>query len=296
MIHPHDVRRQVGKALLNASQTLEVQLVERLQQALAKDTHVLVSDSTNKRAAASRQLLQAILENLQIAEQRGIPMCQDTGMILACIDVGPDCNLSMHAIECALNEGIADAVANGYFRKSVVSEPLFARTNTQTNLPAIVYWNTVHSGSLTISLMLKGFGCENCSKIVMLDPTASRNDVLKTVVDIVAIASGKPCPPIVVGVGIGGTMDYAAYLSKRALFRPVGRPHPDARYAALESDTLDAIQSLSIGPGGFGGSVTALAVSYEHAPTHIAGMPVAVTISCWADRKGIVVFGGSDGA
>jgi len=236
-----------------------------------------------------------ILENIKISHTTRLPLCQDTGMVVVWIAVGPKCQLGMHVIEAAVNAGIAEAVVQGYFRNSIVDDPLFDRINTNTNLPAVLHWTTCPTGDLSIALMLKGFGSENCGGVAMLAPTAGESGVLEAVAAIVRKAGGKPCPPIILGVGLGGTMEQAAWLSKKALYRPVGEPHPQARYAELECRILARVQEERIGSGGFGGTVTALAVAVEHYPTHIAGLPVAVSISCWADRKALLRFGGACG-
>jgi fumarate hydratase subunit alpha len=234
-----------------------------------------------------------IRENLAIADATGLPMCQDTGMVVAFVEMGPDVQLSMQEIGEALDSGIALAVRDGFFRNSVVLDPVFDRENTRTNLPAVVHWFPKNSGGLTIRMMLKGFGSENCSALAMLNPTAGVETVLSTILDMVRNAGGKPCPPIVLGVGLGGTAERALLLSKKALLREVGSVHPDPRYARLEQQLFDSIQGLHIGPGGFGGPLTALAVAVEYEPTHIAGLPVGVSISCWADRTAVVQWGGA---
>ncbi|NCC66091.1 MAG: fumarate hydratase [Spirochaetia bacterium] len=239
---------------------------------------------------SSLAVLDAIIQNLDVAKAQQLPMCQDTGMFLVFVDVGRACTLSLGDIEDAINEGCKDAVEKAYFRRSVVNEPLFERRNTETNLPPVIWWNLVEGSALTIRILLKGFGSENTSSVRMLNPTASTDDVVSSVKQIVALAGAKPCPPIFVGVGLGGSMDRAAYLSKRALLRNVDEPHSDTRYAALEKQILDELQTLNIGSGGLGGGITALHVAIETEPTHIAGLPLAVSINCWADRKAVIVW------
>ena len=299
-----EITRRVSEGLLHAATHVEDALVKYLHLALAEEKHALGkikgrSDAQEEKAGwkieASIHVLQMILENLEVADRTALPLCQDTGMVVGTIEMGPSCILGMHAIEAAINAGIENAVTTGYFRRSVVADPLYDRINTGTNLPAIFHWRTMEKGELVVSLMLKGFGSENCGGVVMLAPTAGEEGVVEAVVDIVRKAGGKPCPPIVLGVGIGGTMDQAAVLSKQALFRNVGVHHADPRYAALERRIKEKTQRLGIGAGGFGGTITALSVAIEAVPTHIAGLPVAVSISCWADRKTILVFGGSHG-
>lgn len=296
---PEEIAEAVRDALVHASTYLEPSLLSRLdwmRGETARELDALKrSDRDWNRVCASLQVLDRIKENLAVAAEKGLPMCQDTGMVVACIDIGPDCPLPLHTVRSALDEGISQAVRTGHFRNSVVAEPVFDRINTGTNLPVVTHWQPKETRGLTISLMLKGFGSENCSGVAMLLPTAGEEGVIVSVLDIVRKAGGKPCPPIVVGVGLGGTMERAAQLSKRALFREVGKPNPDSRYAALERKIMEEVQKLRIGPGGFGGPLTALGVAVAYEPTHIAGLPVAVSISCWADRKAIVTFGGDDG-
>jgi fumarate hydratase subunit alpha len=185
-------------------------------------------------------------------------------------------------------------VNKAYYRRSVVQEPVYERTNTDTNLPPVIWWQPVEGSSLTIQILLKGFGSENCCQVRMLNPTCGEEGVVDAVKSIVQSAGGKPCPPIFLGVGLGGSMDRAAFLSKRALLRQVGQSNPDPRYAALEEKILAAVQQTDIGSGGLGGEITALGVAVEQEPTHIAGLPLAVSINCWADRKATVVWEGED--
>jgi fumarate hydratase subunit alpha len=293
------IAHRISEALVDASRHLEDSLVERLQlmhDATAEAIDALVKDDVRRpRYEASLEVLRMIIENLQIANDRGIPMCQDTGMVIAFIESGPDVPLSDKEILDALDQGIKIAARDGFFRNSVVDDPVFERTNTGTNLPAVVHWMPTTVRGLRFRLMLKGFGSENCSALKMLNPTAGPDGVVSAVSEMVRSAGGKPCPPIVLGVGIGGTAERALQLSKIALLRKTGEPHPEPAYAELEQRIEEAVHRLEIGPGGFGGPLTALGVAIEHEPTHIAGLPVAVSISCWADRKADVRFGGSDG-
>jgi len=308
-VSPQEITAKVREALMYAATHIEKDLVKSLQLALSEEKRQLeamgigVEDTGSgsslgkrrQKIEASIHVLEKILENMVVSDRTSLPLCQDTGMVVGCIGVGPACSLGMHAIGQAMETGIAQAVVDGNFRCSVVADPLYGRVNTTTNLPPVLYWRTMEKGNLRISLMLKGFGSENCGGIQMMAPTSDENAVVEAVVAIVRKAGGKPCPPIVVGVGIGGTMDQAAVLSKEALFRDVSLHHSDPRYAGLERKIKDRIQETGIGAGGFGGTVTALAVAVEHGPTHIAGLPVAVSISCWADRKTTLVFGESHG-
>jgi len=277
--------KQISEALERAVVELDEGVLEKIMEAHAKESVLAESSQGSK---ASLAVLDAILENLSIAKKQRLPMCQDTGMFLVFADVGRACPLSLASIEQSIIEGCSEAVQNAYFRRSVVDEPVFDRENTKTNLPPIIWWNLVDGNSLKIQILLKGFGSENCSSVRMLNPTGGSDAVIKAVTEIVKLAGGKPCPPIFVGVGLGGTMDRASYLSKRALLRDVREPHPDKKYAALEEQILSSIQGLEIGSGGLGGQVTALSVAIEEESTHIAGMPLAVSINCWADRKATI--------
>lgn len=284
---------RVKTTLMDASIHLEEGLVKQLQW-MSSETARKMEEAPTERAAyeASLEVLAMIQENLRLADVNKMAMCQDTGMVVAFVEIGTAVPLSMHAIERAIYQGAEEAIKEGLFRNSVVKEPVFARENTNTNLPPIIYWSPSQAKNLKISLMLKGFGSENCSALAMLNPTASQEGVIEAVAQIVKEAGGKPCPPIVVGVGLGGTSERAALLSKKALLREVGLPHEEANYADLEQKIMDKIQTLKIGPGGFGGPLTALAVAIEYEPTHIAGLPVAVSISCWAGRKGSFIWEG----
>lgn len=291
-----EVRSAVANALLYASIHLEPDLIKALREMEAETDQALRAlergDARYESFASSLEVLVMIRRNLQIAEERGLPMCQDTGMIIAYVSMGADSPFSMHQLQSAIIEGSSEAVEKGLFRKSVVTQPLFDRRNTGTNLPPVIHWFPKESSGVTMQFMLKGFGSENCSSLTMLNPTADEDTVIRTVVERVREAGAKPCPPIVVGLGLGGTAERAAQLAKKALFRPVGAPHPESRYGELERKIEQAIQKLSIGPGGFGGPLTTLGVSVEYEPTHIAGFPVAVAISCWADRKAVVEIQG----
>ncbi len=243
---------------------------------------------------SSLAVFDAILQNLEIAEKTSLPMCQDTGMFAFFVDLGRTCPLRPEAIERAINEGALDAVERAYYRRSVVTDPVFTRKNTENNLPPLISWNLVDGEGLTIRVLLKGFGSENCCSVRMLNPTGGPAAVIDAVCEIVRIAGGKPCPPIFIGVGIGGTMERCALLSKRALLRDARLSNPKSAYAKLEEDILSSVQALGIGAGGFGGRVTALHVAIEEEPTHIAGMPLAVSINCWADRRAEIVWEGED--
>ena len=230
----------------------------------------------------AREILERIMENYNIADEKDQPVCQDTGVACVFLKIGQELHIDGN-LEDAVNEGVRRGYTDGYLRKSVVRDPL-DRVNTGDNTPAVIHYEIVPGDALEITLAPKGFGSENMSQIAMLSPSDGLQGVKKFVKQVVEQAGPNPCPPIVVGVGIGGTFDKAAYLAKKALLRPIDTPNENAFYANLEQELLSEINALGIGPQGFGGKTTALAVNIETAPTHIAGLPVAVNIGCHVTR------------
>ena len=230
----------------------------------------------------ARKGLEILKSNLLAAEEKSLPICQDTGMACVFIELGQDVHIE-GALAAAVNEGVARGYTEGYLRKSVV-EPL-RRVNTEDNTPAVLSVELTEGNLCRITVMPKGFGSENMSRIKMLKPAEGIEGVKKFVLDTVKEAGSNPCPPIVVGVGIGGTFDKAAQLAKKALLRPLDKPNPDPLYAQLEREMLEGINALGIGPQGFGGGTTAIGLAIEQYPTHVAGLPVAVNISCHATRR-----------
>ena len=222
-------------------------------------------------------VLDQIIKNAEIARAEDRPYCQDTGMTIVFVEIGQDLHIVGGYIEDAINAGIAKGYTEGYLRKSVVAEPLFNRKNTQNNTPGVIYTKIVPGDKLSITIAPKGFGSENKSGVKMLVPADGVKGVKKAVMEIILHASMNPCPPMVVGVGIGGTMDRAALLSKKALTRSIDERNPMPEYAKLEEELLEMINQTGIGPQ-LGGTTSALAVNVEWGPTHIAGLPVAVTI------------------
>ena len=232
--------------------------------------------------ALGKEILERIVENYQIADKNDAPICQDTGVACVFLDIGQDVHI-VGNLEEAIHEGVRQGYSQGYLRKSVVGDPL-ERVNTRDNTPAFIYYNIVPGDKLEITVAPKGFGSENMSAIKMLRPSDGVQGVKDFVIQTVENAGPNPCPPIVVGVGIGGTFDKAALLAKKALMRPVDTSNPKPLYANLEKELLEEINALGIGPQGFGGATTALAVNIETFPTHIAGLPVAVNINCHVTR------------
>lgn len=232
--------------------------------------------------ALGQEILERIVENYQIADRDNVPVCQDTGVACVFLDIGQEVHIEGN-LEDAVNEGVRQGYADGYLRKSVVADPL-DRVNTKDNTPAMIYYNIVPGDKLTVTVAPKGFGSENMSAIKMLRPSDGYEGVKQFILQTVEAAGPNPCPPIVVGVGIGGTFDKAAFLAKKALMRPLDVRSEKPLYAKLEAELLEEINALGIGPQGFGGGTTALAVNIESFPTHIAGLPVAVNINCHVTR------------
>jgi fumarate hydratase subunit alpha len=276
-IKSKDISVSLKKALIKAGVTLPPDVKSALVRGARNET------------GRAKIVLNRCLENLAAAEEDNMPLCQDTGMVLLFCEIGEDCSLDGNLNE-ALERGVEEAYREGYFRKSIVIDPLKDRKNSGNNLPPVIYHEIVKGDRLKINLLLKGFGSENCSRLHMMKPTTDKQGVMDAVLQTVREAGGSPCPPIVVGVGIGGTMDKAAVLSKKALMRDLDSPHEDPWYDSMEKELLNKINETGIGGGGLGGDITALGVKIATYPTHIAGMPVAVTINCWADRKGEVIL------
>lgn len=231
----------------------------------------------------AKRILSLLGDNVRIASEKTLPVCQDTGMACVFVELGQDVHIDGD-FEEAVDNGVRRGYGEGYLRKSVVCDPL-RRVNTGDNTPALLTVKLTRGDKMRITVMPKGFGSENMSALKMLKPADGVEGVKNFVLETVEKAGANPCPPIIVGVGIGGSFDKAAYLAKHALLRPVNEPNPDEYYAALESELLDKINALGIGPQGFGGKTTALAVLIEAMPTHVAGLPVAVNISCHATRR-----------
>ena len=232
----------------------------------------------------AKSVLSQIIENDKIAAAEEIPLCQDTGMAVLFVEYGDKVTVSNGSFEDAVQQGVREAYDEGYLRKSVVSDPVFDRVNTRDNTPAIIHTKIVSGDKIRITAGGKGFGSENMSAIKMLTPAYGVEGVKQFVLDTVRAAGPNPCPPIVVGVGIGGTFERAAQLAKKATFRAIDTRNSDPRYAEMEDELLQKINEMGFGPAGLGGKTTALGVNIETSPTHIAGMPVAVNICCHAAR------------
>ena len=264
------------------------ELVERL---CIEANYILADDIYNclnkclgeEKSSLGRDILGTIIQNAQIAKTESSPICQDTGMTVVFVTIGQDVHIAGMPIEEAINEGVRNGYEKGYLRKSVVKDPI-NRVNTKDNTPAVIHYEIVPGDKLHIVVAPKGFGSENKSQLKMLMPSQGLQGIKEFVIKTVSEAGANPCPPIIVGVGIGGTMEKCALLSKRALVRPVGSVNENPQLAKLEAELLDSINALGIGPAGFGGTSTALCVNILTYATHIAGLPVSVNIGCHATR------------
>ena len=238
--------------------------------------------------ALPKGIMQDLLDNLDAARELDIPVCQDTGMACVFVELGTDVHID-GSFEAAIHEGVRRGYTDGYLRKSIVADPL-RRGNTGDNTPAAITVHLVDGDGCTITVAPKGFGSENMSRIRMLKPADGVEGFKKFVIETVRLAGSNPCPPIVLGVGVGGSFDKVAYLAKKALLRPLDVPNPDPYYADLEKELLTAINELGIGPQGFGGRTTCLGLAIEQMPTHVAGLPVAVNVSCHVTRRASAVL------
>lgn len=236
-----------------------------------------------------KEVFSDILENIKIARDEKIAICQDTGMVVVFAEIGQDVHIKGGLFENAVNEGVTEGYLQGRLRCSIVSDPI-ERVNTNNNTPAVIHTKIVEGDKIKLMVAPKGFGSENMSALKMMTPSATIDDVVDFVVETVSIAGSNPCPPIVVGVGIGGDFEYSAYLAKKALCRSVSIRNPKKLYAEMEQKMLEKINKLGIGPQGFGGTVTALCVNIEEYPTHIAGLPIAVNMGCHVTRHAEVVI------
>lgn len=272
------ITQTVAELCIKANKLMPQDIVGRIESAEKEETMPL---------AAS--ILGDIRRNIDVAAERDLPICQDTGMAVVFAEIGQDVHITGGLFEEAVNRGVALGYETGLLRKSVVSDPL-ERINTNDNTPAVLHTRLVAGDTIRITVAPKGFGSENMSGVRMLVPAAGRQGVIDAVLDVVKQAASNPCPPMVVGVGIGGDFEQCALLSKIALCRSTDRQNPSPYYAKLEQELLERVNELNIGPQGFGGKTTALAVNIETAPTHIAGLPVAVNIGCHVTRHASAVI------
>jgi len=242
-----------------------------------------MENALEKESGIAREILQDMLKNQDIAKTDRLPICQDTGMVMVFLDVGQDMRIVGGDVEDAINAGVRKGYEEGYLRKSVVGDPI-RRTNTGDNTPAIIHYQIVPGDRLHITVSPKGFGSENMSRLKMFVPGVGIDGVRDFVMETVKLADSNACPPIIVGVGVGGSFDKSALMAKRALLRPLGQPHPDPYWAGIEAELLERINATGIGPSGLGGKTTAMAVHINTFATHIAGLPVAVNIGCHVNR------------
>jgi fumarate hydratase subunit alpha len=257
---------------------------------LAPDvTKALQTYEMTEESPIGKQILKDLLMNVKIAQDKQVPICQDTGMAVFFVEIGQEVHFSGGYIEDAINEGVRQGYLEGFLRKSIVADPL-RRVNTKDNTPAIIHYQMVLGDQVKITFAPKGFGSENMSRSKMLVPSEGRKGVVDFVLETVSLAGPNPCPPIVVGVGIGGTLEKAAIIAKKATAREIGLVNQDPYYELLEKELLEKVNGLGIGPQGLGGTTTALAVHVETFATHIAGLPVVVNINCHAARHMTVIL------
>jgi len=277
-----EITAKVRELCIAAAYELPEDAVRALRQAIQKEE-----------SPQGRAIFEELLRNAEVAASERIPYCQDTGLAVLFVKKGPGVTIEGGTLTAAIAEGVRQGYTDGYLRASVVADPAFDRKNTKDNTPPIIHMEESVEDVLEITLVPKGAGSENMSRLVMLPPSAGWEGIKKEVVETVRKAGANPCPPIVVGVGIGGNFEHVAYLAKKALVRELGKPSPDPKTAALEQELLEAVNKTGIGPQGLGGTVTALAVHIETFPTHIASLPMAVNLGCHAYRhKTAVLLGG----
>ncbi|MBP2655999.1 MAG: ttdA [Firmicutes bacterium] len=284
---------RVGKMRVIAADdvaTAVADLAAKANYYLPEDIYGEIVKMRNKEESGlGKELMLQLLENAAIAARDNVPICQDTGMAVVFLELGQEVHIDGD-LTLAVNRGIAQGYGDSYLRKSVVSDPLFIRKNTGDNTPAVMHVSIVSGDKLKIILAPKGFGSENMSAVRMLKPSDGIDGVKKFTIDTVLAAGANPCPPIVIGMGLGGTMEKAALLAKQALLRPINRRNSNPDYASLEEELLALVNWTGVGPQGLGGTTTALAVNIEYYPTHIAGLPVAININCHATRHAEIIL------
>lgn len=272
-IHTNEITQAVKELVIKANKILPQDLVDCIGCAKKNETN-----------ATAESILSDLEANIDAAKILDIPVCQDTGMAVIFAEIGQDVHITGGSFEKAVNDGVRQGYTDGLLRKSVVADPFKNRVNTNDNTPAILHTSIVDGDKIKITAAPKGFGSENMSRLKMFTPSATREDIVGFIVDSVKTAGSNPCPPVVIGVGIGGDFEYSAILAKKALCRNVSDRNSDEFYADMEQELLDKINALDIGPQGFGGKTTALCVNIETYPTHIAGLPVAVNVGCHVTR------------
>jgi fumarate hydratase subunit alpha len=276
IVRVEEIEDAVRRLSMDVNYYIRDELREAYKKALEKEVSEI-----------GKEVLSQIIENVELAASEQLPVCQDTGVSIVYVEIGQEVKIEGGNLYDAINRGVSRGYKEGYLRKSVVRDPLFNRVNTGDNTPAMIHVEIVPGDVFRITFMAKGTGAENMSRLAMLTPAAGVKGVRDFVLKTVAEAGPNPCPPIVVGVGIGGTFDTVGWLAKKALMRKFGSRHPDPNYAKLELELLDEINKLGIGPQGLGGRITALDVRIETAPCHIGALPVAVNLDCHAHRVGV---------
>ena len=269
--------KQITETVSNLFQEACLYLPEDVLRALKQATE-------KEESPVAKDVLAQIIENTEISAKEKIPLCQDTGAAVVLLELGQEIHLIGGNLEAAINEGVRQGYEKGYLRKSMVRQPFSARVNTKDNTPAIIHTDIVPGDKLKISVIPKGGGSENCSRLTVMPPAKGRQGIIDFVVNLVDESGSNPCPPVIIGLGIGGTTDKTMAMAKKALLRKIGEPNPDPEVAELEREILQRVNNLGIGPMGYGGRTTALAVHAEAFPAHIASMPIAVNIQCWCAR------------
>ncbi|MGM0502680.1 MAG: fumarate hydratase [Bacillota bacterium] len=278
-IEAEQITTTVAQLCKDSNYNLGADVISAYQESLEQET-----------SEVAAEILEQLIENAKIARQKEVPICQDTGMAVVFLELGQEVEIVGDDLTTAVNKGVKQGYTEGYLRKSVVSDPLIERNNTGDNTPAVIHTEIVPGSNLKITVAPKGFGSENMSQMKMFNPTAGAEKVKDFIINVVEDAGPNPCPPVIVGVGIGGTIDKAALLAKKSLLRDVGEHNADPQYKALEEDLLAEINNTGVGPQGLGGRTTALAVNIEEFPTHIAGLPVVVNINCHVARHKTVTL------
>ena len=272
-IEVQEISQSVAKLCISATQELSEDVKNAFSKAYNEESSLL-----------GKSIISQLIENSQIAQKKRIPICQDTGLCVVFVEIGQDVYVQGGLLSEAIQQGVAQGYTQGYLRKSIVSDPLFERKNTQDNTPAVIHYDIVEGENLKITVAPKGFGSENKSALSMLTPAQGVEGIKEFFVDTLQKAGPNSCPPLLVGIGIGGSMEKCAILAKKAAIREVGSHNPHPKYAQLEDELLRVANDLGIGPQGLGGSVSAFGVNIEWYPTHIAGLPIAININCNAIR------------
>lgn len=272
-IKASQIKDKVKELFLKANYDISKNLMDRLEEALQKET-----------SPTGKSVLKMIIENNKIAYSEKIAICQDTGLAVVFVELGQEVWVVNGDFKEAINKGVEKAYQEGYLRKSIVDDPVFERKNTRTNTPAVIYTDIVSGDKIKFLVIPKGFGSENMSALAMLTPADGAEGIVNVVVETVRKAGPNPCPPTIIGVGIGGTADRAMVIAKKAIARKIGEHNKNEKFAAMEREILKKINNLGIGPAGLGGNTACLAVNIDYLPTHIAGIPVAVNVCCHAAR------------